>query len=84
MKQLKMPVETYDRVTGYFRPTFTMNKGKRVKRGLFKSKDGILINSDVNGAINIARKSKVTGMREIANSLKGIVAFPKRIRIANE
>ena len=39
---------------------------------------------NVNGAINIARKSKVTGMREIANSLKGIVAFPKRIRIANE
>lgn len=58
--------------------------GKRVKRGLFKSKDGILINADVNSAINIARKSKVTGMREIANSLKGIVAFPKRIRIANK
>jgi len=45
---------------------------------------------DVNGATYIFTsiedllKSKVTGMREIANSLKGIVAFPKRIRIANE
>jgi IS605 OrfB family transposase len=58
--------------------------GKRVKRGLFKSKDGILINSDVNGAINIARKSKVTSMEFTPEMIKGIVAFPKRIRIANE
>lgn len=31
--------------------------GKRVKRGLYKSKEGILINADVNGAYNILRKS---------------------------
>ena len=30
--------------------------GKRVKRGLFKSRDGKLINADLNGAINIMRK----------------------------
>ena len=30
--------------------------GKRVKRGLFQSKTNTLINSDVNGALNIARK----------------------------
>lgn len=30
--------------------------GKRVKRGLFRSKDGKLINADLNGAINIMRK----------------------------
>ena len=30
--------------------------GKRVKRGLYISKDGIAINSDVNGACNILRK----------------------------
>lgn len=30
--------------------------GKRVKRGLFKSKEGILVNSDINGAGNILRK----------------------------
>ena len=52
--------------------------GKRIKRGLFKSKDGILINSDVNGAININRK--VTGMQVTADSVKGIVAYPIRIR----
>jgi len=33
--------------------------GKRKKRGLFQSSVGKLINADVNGAINIARKAKV-------------------------
>lgn len=30
--------------------------GKRIKRGLFISKEGILLNADVNGACNIGRK----------------------------
>ena len=58
--------------------------GKRIKRGLFKSKDGLLINADVNGAINIARNSKVTAIRfDTVKQIRGIVAFPKRIRSAN-
>jgi putative transposase len=32
------------------------NKNRRVKRGLFKSNSGILINSDVNGSLQIMRK----------------------------
>ena len=31
--------------------------GKRIKRGLYKTKEGILINADVNGASNIIRKA---------------------------
>jgi putative transposase len=31
-------------------------KGKRIKRGLFRSYDGRLINADLNGALNILRK----------------------------
>ena len=31
--------------------------GNRVKRGLFKSREGILINADVNGGLNILRKA---------------------------
>ena len=31
-------------------------KGKRIKRGLFQSSVGKLINADVNGALNIMRK----------------------------
>jgi putative transposase len=30
--------------------------GRRTKRGLFKSKDGVRINADLNGAMNILRK----------------------------
>lgn len=31
-------------------------KGKRMRRGLFKSEKGLLINADLNGALNILRK----------------------------
>ena len=57
--------------------------GKRIKRGLFKSKDGILINADVNGAINIARKLKVTAIQfNTVKQIRDIVAYPKRIRVS--
>ncbi len=32
--------------------------GKRIKRGLFRSVRGIIINADCNGAYNIIRKSE--------------------------
>jgi transposase len=31
--------------------------GKRIKRGLYKSNDGTLLNADANGAYNILRKT---------------------------
>jgi len=36
------------------KPTYS---GKRIKRGLYRSQDGILVNADANGAYNILRKS---------------------------
>ena len=51
--------------------------GKRVKRGLFKSKTGKLINADLNGSYNIMRKV-------IPNFIEGIDAiavWPKKIEI---
>lgn len=54
--------------------------GKRVKRGLFQSSVQKLINSDINGAIGIARK--VIGdsfIKTIINS--GLVCNPYRINI---
>ena len=48
-------------------------KGKRVKRGLFRTSSGILINADVNGALNILKKylvmKVVKNKEEILNSL---------------
>lgn len=34
----------------------TYNKSRRIKRGLFKTNSGIIINSDINGSLNILRK----------------------------
>ena len=34
--------------------------GKRIKRGLYRTKNGILLNADVNGAANIYRKQSDT------------------------
>jgi len=58
--------------------------GKRIKRGLFRSKNGRIINADINGAINIMRKyCKVKGYE--FNEAKGIKIFnPKRVYVVNE
>ena len=39
--------------------------GKRIKRGLYKSKKGIIINADINGASNILRKAIPNAFKEI-------------------
>ena len=55
--------------------------GKRVKRGLFQSSIGKLLNADVNGALNILRK--VVGDSEIISKIinSGCLYHPKRINV---
>ena len=53
--------------------------GRRVKRGLYRTKKGKLINADVNGALNILRKSNVVDLNVLYN--RGELDTPKRIRI---
>ncbi|AKB43576.1 hypothetical protein MSKOL_1249 [Methanosarcina sp. Kolksee] len=56
---------------------------RRIKRGLYKSITGQLINADINGAINILRK--VAGdsvLEQIISS--GLVNRPGRIKLAFE
>ena len=53
--------------------------GKRVKRGLYISKNGIAINSDVNGACNILRKHFNENI-EISHK---ILSNVRKINIAN-
>lgn len=50
--------------------------GKRKKRGLYKSKDGILINADVNGSYNILRKCNPEFIYN--DGIKGISLYPIR------
>lgn len=54
--------------------------GKRIHRGLYQSKDGIVINADVNGSANIGRKCKQNFTFGELSS--GLLASPKRIRVA--
>lgn len=54
--------------------------GKRIHRGLYKTANGKVFNADVNGALNIMRKSSVVSLDAIYG--RGDVDTPIRIRIA--
>ena len=54
-------------------------RGQRIKRGLYRSANGFLINADVNGAANILRKSKQNF--DFERLFRGVLATPTRIRI---
>ncbi len=53
--------------------------GKRIKRGLYKSKNGLLINADVNGSYNILRK-ELLNIGQPLNSIEGFAVNPIRIK----
>lgn len=54
--------------------------GKRIKRGLYQTKNGYLFNADCNGALNILRKSKAVDLTVLCS--RGELDTPKRIRIS--
>ena len=54
--------------------------GKRIHRGLYQTASGKIFNADVNGALNIMRKSSVVDMNILYG--RGEVDTPIRIRIA--
>lgn len=56
-------------------------KGKRIKRGLFKTSSGLIINADVNGACNIARKVSGDYSEMDNDHIKGVLANPLRVTL---
>lgn len=54
--------------------------GSRIHRGLYKTANGKVFNADVNGALNIMRKSSVVDMNILYS--RGEVDTPVRIRVA--
>lgn len=54
--------------------------GKRIYRGLYQTKSRKLLNADVNGALNILRKSNVVSLQTLYS--RGEVLTPTRIRLA--
>ena len=55
--------------------------GKRIKRGLYQTFSGKLLNADVNGALNILRKSNVVSLAGLYS--RGGLNTPVRIRVIN-
>ena len=53
--------------------------GKRVHRGLYHSKNGMLLNADLNGSLNILRKSNVVSLEALYS--RGVLNPPSRIRV---
>jgi putative transposase len=55
-------------------------KGKRIKRGMYRTENGKLINSDVNGACNIVRKYKCKSGEDLSSTdVSGVINHPVRI-----
>ena len=52
--------------------------GKRAKRGVFRSSDGILIHADLNAVYNIIKKAIPEAF---ANGIEGIGLYPRRLSI---
>ena len=54
--------------------------GRRVKRGLYKSKIGLKFNADVNGSYNIIRKVVPDAF---CNGIEGVVVHPVKVTLRN-
>ena len=55
--------------------------GKRIKRGLYQTSSGGLLNADTTGALNILRKSNVVSLDGLYS--RGELNTPVRIRVIN-
>ena len=76
--ELKLQEESYTSKASFFdgdeipiydkeNPQEYKFSGKRIKRGLYQTSTGKLINADCNGALNILRKSKVVDLSVLYN-----------------
>ena len=89
--ELIIQEESYTSMSSFFDldilPNIDDNKkeyhfsGKRIKRGLYQTKNGFILNADVNGALNIYRKSSVCDKKIISNLLRRGVSTPRRLQV---
>ena len=73
-------IPVYDRNKPVIPEHICSFSGTRVKRGLYKTLDGRYLNTDINGALNILKKSSVVDVNALYG--RGAVDTPLRIRIA--
>jgi putative transposase len=53
--------------------------GKRIKRGIFRSKDGILMHADLNAVYNIIRKAVPEAF---ADGIESIGLYPRSLSVS--
>jgi lycopene cyclase CruP len=63
------------------KPDGWKESGKRVNRGLYRSKDGFKINADCNGATNILRKVAAKLGFDLNGVSRGALIAPLKVRI---
>lgn len=54
--------------------------GKRICRGLYKLSDGFVVNSDINGSLNILRKYLNYAPADLIVSSRGLVTRPIKLK----
>ena len=69
-----IPVYSSDDQTQY------IFSGKRIHRGMYRCSNGMMLNADINGALNILKKSSVVDLTVLYG--RGEVDTPVRIRVA--
>ncbi|NEP14399.1 MAG: hypothetical protein F6K14_30230 [Symploca sp. SIO2C1] len=65
------------------KPEGWKSSGKRVARGLFKSRNQKIINADCNGAANILRKVATQLNLDLAKVGRAALSLPKRYGLAS-
>jgi len=63
------------------KPEDWMPSGNRLKRGLYRTANGLLINADCNGAANILRKVAMTLGLNLERIGRGVLTRPQRIKL---
>ena len=63
------------------KPEGWKESGRRVKRGLYRTAQGWLINADCNGAANMARKVAAISGLNLDGVSRGALAAPQRIKL---
>ena len=69
-------IPVYGQNAELFKPS-----GKRIKRGLFRTSSGLVINADINGSLNIMRKTLNEVCDEIISPAnRGLVVNPVKVQ----
>ena len=70
-----------DKATCHSTPTGWKASGKRLKRGLYRTAQGWLINADANGGANIASKVAIMLGLDLSGISRGDLSAPLRLKL---